>query len=449
MANILIVTDNEVINSIYSINLKIYTDSTVTTVSTLEEFLEVFADECQKFDFVIASSFLDGEDVGIIICNEVALCDYNSGLLMVGEKGELPDDQENIKHLFDLKSIIGKVAKSFGITAKQMAALDHPDFYPMPIRMFFPLKTCPCDTFFKEPDADEQSYHKIFAQDKEVWPKIKKYLDHGVSVLYISQKDRFTFTQDVTTQLIDDFQGVDEKTEQGKKLEIVEEGIETVAEQIFDSEMTEEVVELSNKCIDVLAETIEEAPDLKSMLRDLTANKSGFLYSHSIIAGVVASHIIDQVDWGSDAHKERLKFVLFFHDMYLTSVYKEHPEFMYEDKLIFDERLTEAEKEVIVSHALEAADVVSRFPRAPMGVDAIIRQHHGTASGLGFADVYKDDVSPLAKVIIVSEGFTEELLKTIHAGQKVDVPVILERVYERFSKHTYIKIAKEIENIKL
>jgi CheY-like chemotaxis protein len=449
MANILLISDNEVLNSIYTLNLKIYTNSDVVAVSNFEEAFEVFSEEGKHYDLVISSCFLQDEDVGIIVCNEVAQFDQVPPLLFIGERGDIPDDQFYEKFDMDIRRIIKYVGEILDITAQDMVGITQPNFYPMPIRMFFSLKISPCDAYYLDPKNPAQEYIKIFKQDDNMWPKIKGYLDQDVTVLYIHKDDRFSFAKDVTHQLIDDFSEITSKTDNSEKLEKVNEGIEAVAEQIFSGEMTQEIVDLSNQCMETITDALKTAPDLKSILRDLNSNQSGYLYSHSIMAGYVATHIIDKVDWGSQAHKDRLQYVLFFHDMYLTSVYKAHPELMYEDSLIFDDRLNDTEKEIIVSHALEAAEVVSRFPRAPMGVDTIIRQHHGTSNGLGFADVYKDDISPLAKVMIVAEAFTEELLKKLHGGEKIVIPDIIVQIKEKFPKHTYVKIANHLESIKI
>ncbi len=452
MSNILIISDNEVLNSLYTVNLKIYTDSKVVTCKSLEDAIEYIENHENEIDLVYSLCMIDEEDTALLAYHHLIENEREIPIIVIGNQSEAPDEVSVVGNPYDIRGIIQSAANTFGVTAKDMAEKDMPDFYPMPIRMYFSLTLTPCDTFYRVREENgEFSYHKIFVKDEAIWPKVKDYLDEGISTLYVPSEQRFSFAKQVTTQLIDDLNGIkeDPKTKVGVKLDKVEQGIETVAEQIFDGEMTKEVIELSNQCMDTIVEVLDDVPDLKGILKELTANKSGFLYSHSIIAGFVASHALDNIEWGGESHKEKLKFVLFFHDMYLTSVYKNHPELSYEDKLIFDNNLTEDEKEVVISHAAQAADAIKRYPKCPMGVEAIIRQHHGTSNGLGFATNYKDDISPLAKVMIISEAFTEEMLKTIQRGEKVEIPVILEFLKQSFSKHTYVKITKSLETLKL
>ncbi len=451
MSKVLLISDNEVLNSLYSVNLKIYAGLECDVRNSLEEIVDIIEAEDFNYSMVISLCMIGDQDTALLVYHYLVENERESiPLIVMGKQSEVPTEVQQLGNLFDVKLLIGQVATSLNITAQDMVNREVPDYYPMPIRLFFPLKNAPCNTFYQVRSSDGVvEYLTIFEENEGVWPKIRSYLDEGVHVLYVEAKNRFSLAKLVTNQLIEDMNGLSERSETSEKLDKVELGIETVAEQIFDGEMTKEIVELSHQCMNTLAEVIEELPDLKGLLRDLTSNKSGFLYSHSVIAGFVASHILDNIEWGGESHKEKLKFVLFFHDMHLVSVYKKYPDLMYEENLIFDNRLSEEEKEVVISHANEAADAIKRFPKCPMGVDSIIRQHHGTANGLGFATTYKDDISPLAKVLIVAEAFTEELLKSIHRGNKVDISVLVEELCLKFPKHTYVKISKELINIKL
>ena len=94
-----------------------------------------------------------------------------------------------------------------------------------------------------------------------------------------------------------------------------------------------------------------------------------------------------------------------------------------------------------------ASEMVKSFPRCPMGADAIILQHHGTSNGMGFAMEYKDDISPLAKVLIVSEAFVDELVEIRDNAQKVNLEEIIEKLRLKFTKHTYKKIINCLEDI--
>lgn len=450
MAKVLIISDNEVLNSLYIVNFQIYLGMDSDVVSSLDESVDLIRDDSFDYSVVLCLCLIGDEDVALAVYHHLIENDRSPNLIVIGKQSDVPDEVTLVKNSFDIRGIIQTIAKKLDITAKDMALTKVLDYYPMPIRLFFSLESSPCQTYYKVRNEEGSfDYISIFQKDEGVWPKIRSYIDEGVSVLYVESKDRFLLAKATTVQLIDKLQGLNAKSSSEQKLDIIEQGIEAVAEQLFVGEISKEVIELSSKCMDVLEDVISDLPDLKSLLRDLSSNKSGFLYSHSIIAGFVATHILNNIEWGGEAHKEKLKFVLFFHDMYLVQIYKKFPDLTFEENLLFDDKLSEADKEVVISHASEAANAIKRFPKCPMGVDSIILQHHGTTNGLGFATNYKDDISPLSKVLIVSEAFTEELFKYMKSGEKVNVSEIVLNLTERFSKHTYVKIAKTLESIKL
>ena len=61
----------------------------------------------------------------------------------------------------------------------------------------------------------------------------------------------------------------------------------------------------------------------------------------------------------------------------------------------------------------------------------------------------KDDISPLAKVLIVAEAFTEKMLEALYSGEQIDVAQTCSELNTKFPKHTYVKITKNLLNIKL
>lgn len=450
MKTALIICDNEVLNSIYSVNLKTYTELNLIFESSLEKALIHIEDPEVSINILVTMAMIGDEDTALLAYHHCIENDRMIPSIVIGEGEDIPDENMVVKSQFDIPAIIQHIFKSLNMTPKEVLAIITEDLYEMPIRLFFPFKNAFCDTYYMLENAGVKTPAKIFEKDNDIWPKVREFLDEGVTSLLIPAKDRFNFTKKVTELLIDSMQKITPETPRQESLDFVEQSIDAVAEQLFDNkEITKEVVQLSQMCMDTMEEVIEDVPDLKSILKDLASLKSGFLYSHSIIAGYVSTHILENVEWGGDSHKEKLKFVLYFHDMYLVQIYKKYPDLMYEDKLIFDPQLSQEEKEVIINHAAEAADAIRRYPSCPLGADVIIMQHHGTPNGQGFATSFKDDISPLAKVLIIAEAFTEEIYHKIEDKTPIDVEAIMQTLRERFTKHTYKKIINTLESIKI
>jgi len=71
-------------------------------------------------------------------------------------------------------------------------------------------------------------------------------------------------------------------------------------------------------------------------------------------------------------------------------------------------------------------------------------------NGVGFAIEFKDDISPLSKIVLVSEAFVEEFLKEKENNPnfKYDLKKILSTLNEKFKKSTYRKIVETLETLK-
>jgi HD-GYP domain-containing protein (c-di-GMP phosphodiesterase class II) len=184
----------------------------------------------------------------------------------------------------------------------------------------------------------------------------------------------------------------------------------------------------------------------------LVENKSNFIYKHGILASYIAAEIIKNISWGSKEQSEKVAFALFFHDIYLVPVFNKYPGAMNEEDLLFREDVEESDKQIILDHAKLAGELVKTFPRCPMGADMIVAQHHGMTGGQGFAVNYKDDISPLSKIIIIAEDITVHMLIEIEAGNRklsVNKELIIERLEERYKNHSYRKIINAFKEVAL
>ena len=141
-----------------------------------------------------------------------------------------------------------------------------------------------------------------------------------------------------------------------------------------------------------------------------------------------------------------MSFAFFFHDIFLVPIYKKHPDAINEEDLLFRDDVSDEDKKIVLEHASLAGQVVAKFPRCPMGADMIVTQHHGMTNGHGFAINFKDDISPLSKIMIIAEEVTTYILQSVNPNQKEDEKISINKekvigiLDEKFKSHTYKKI---------
>ena len=132
----------------------------------------------------------------------------------------------------------------------------------------------------------------------------------------------------------------------------------------------------------------------------------------------------------------------------LVPIYSKHPSLKYEEDLLFSDALTDKEKEIVLNHARLAAEAIITYKRAPIGADLLIKQHHGITNGIGFAIDFKDDISPLSKIVLVAEAFIEEFMKMRdqNPNYQIDTKQLIAVLNEKFKKTTYKKIIETLED---
>lgn len=452
MSQALFLSDHEILNDIYTLNLKAFVDVNVTLKNSLQETIDLIKLN-PNFDVLITLSNIAGMDVAKELVQLKSELKLEFPIIVIGEKSSVSNTDQVITLAanFNIQNVVRTVAQSLGVTAREMAEKLVPEYYPIPLKSFYSFEKNICDVYINVSKASQSpEYVKIFGNgDKCSEENLKGYVDKGFKTLYIPSDFRLKFVNQASLNVLNQLNTPNLKPE--RKIEISEQGYEVVAQRMMTDEgkLNDEVVAISKKCVETVQDAMKGVPKLKNLLQNMLDNKTGYLYMHSVMATYVSNHIIKNISWGADEHADKIAFVLFFHDIFLTPIYTKFPEVKYEEDLIFNSKLSDKEKEVVLGHARLASEIVKNFPKCPMGADALILQHHGMSNGMGFAMDFKDDVSPLAKVIIIAEDFVANLLKQKEETSSVDIPDIISSLNEKYTRHTYKKIISTLENFSL
>jgi response regulator RpfG family c-di-GMP phosphodiesterase len=344
------------------------------------------------------------------------------------------------------------MAKMLELTAKQMASREVPKYFPVPVRLLKKMSKTQCDLYSREAKDDfDFSYTKILDKDTLFGELIKKFSDEDVEHLFIDAGERLKFINKVSGFIINEFSKPDLTLDE--TIEITAQGQSMVAEEIFENqEISDAVAEVSKSCVQAMVKVVKEVPKLRNLLAMLLENKSNFVFKHGIIASYVADQIIENISWGSKEQMEKVTFSLFFHDLFLVPIFAKFPDVQSEEDLLFHDGVSDEEKETVLNHAKLAGSILQSFPRAPMGADMIITQHHGMTNGRGFGINFKDDISPLAKIIVIAEDVATGILADIADGKKkssLDIQRIMKRLNDRYTYNSYKKIILTLENLKI
>lgn len=438
MANILIISDSEILSHLYKTNIEVYLNFSVELHSDYEILnAPVSADAVIVFGR-LSSTVLEAKQVEIL--NKLSKTKLVVAIGPVEVEGL---SVFSVDKAYKINAIIKKMANSFGITAKEMANIELPKFYEVNSHLVKKITSSPCKIY-----QIENNEHVIIADIGDNLFEICQKKSSANQNFYIHVNNRLVFTNH-TSSLLMNLLGGEDNVSIGIKNEVIKNGF-TIAVDAFsqNKQVNEEILNLGHNCSKAMVEISNDIPKLRALVELLENSKENYLYIHMILSAYVAKHIIKKMSWGSDLHVEKTNFVLFFHDIILAPIYQRYPHLKYEEDILFDSAVSEKDKEIVLNHAVMAADLIVNFKKAPIGVDLLIKQHHGMTSGVGFAIEFKDDISPLAKVILISEAFVEEFLRRRddEIGYHLKIDDILPQLLTKFRKQTYHQMINSLSD---
>lgn len=436
----LLVENNTELESFYSLNLQMWVGAPILPKKEAKFCLKAFEDN-PDIACVITKARNGLEKSAEALYEYLQKSGKQIPLIVIG-KSTIED--ESVIHLpsgLDIKPLVQNVAKALGVTAQDMAKMQVPEYFPIPINYFLALKRSVTDVY--EEDIDNpSSYIKKINEYEEFGPDIiKSYISEGVANLYVLKNDRLRFVTNVTQELV---AKIDEKDlNENEQIAAAEMGQQLLGQKLARIGITEETTKLANKQIKMMANNARKYPKMRKLLARLMSNKAGYLFKHGQILTYICNHMMDNIDWGNEDQKKKISFVAFFHDIMLEN---DEQAMIHSELELKQSNLAPPERELVNKHAQLAAELIQKYPHAPMGADQIIRQHHGITHGIGFSETYGGNLSPMTIVFILAEELTDHIIR---AGKDLHFSGIIERMREKYPTQRFQKIIDIMEKISL
>jgi response regulator RpfG family c-di-GMP phosphodiesterase len=449
MKKILIVSNNEFLNLLYVINFEVYLAVNTTLAASADEAFEILKKD--KYDLILSLESIDRENSAEKIGKYLKAYVLKIPLIVIGAPADVVIGKNifGITSKFNIQEILKTSANLLEITAKQMAALDVGKYYPISIGSLLGFQKAPCQMF----NHKENKYKSFVRTDDPVGDLLTSLKEQGVEQIFVKSGDRLIVTNKISLTIIEKItlalKNLDKESTE-VKVQVLSNGYEFAAANLFSSnEIKQQMQEIASAASKVMAGVAKDNSNVNSLLAILTSNKDGYIFTHSMIVSYVAYHLVKNSNWGGEGQVEKINFVLFFHDIFLGPIYLRHPELKLESDLLESDKLSDNEKVIVLNHAKLGAELVVGFKRCPMGVDILIKHHHGMKKGRGFSQNYAEDLSPLSKIIVIAEMFVEELIKSKENKKSFELKIIIPELMLRFQTPSYTKIVQSLVNIPL
>ena len=442
MSQALLISNNEVVNSMYEVNLRAYVAMNITVKTFVDDAVELLELNPSYDVIIIFSELLIEGDCLEKFESFLTQKNLDIPVIILGDLSAPFPNAIVVKNKYNIKMLLQSIAKILEVTAQEMASLKVGKFFSIPLHLFSQLEEASCDIYNREKKSNlEYQYDLVLPAGTPVVGFYNEQLENGTTHFYIDSNERLRFINLASRLVVNELDRKD--LSNSERMEISKQGMNIVADEVFASdEISAEVAEISKKCIESISTIIKKVPGIKNLLKMLLEGQNDYCYRHSVLNSFFASKIIDNMSWGTPEQKDKVNFALFFHDIYLVPLYRKYQDISSEEDLLFMEGVTEEDKQRVLDHAKLAGQMIKTFPKCPMGADQILIQHHGMTSGQGFAINFKDDISPLAKIMIISEEISVRIISSINKGDalEIDKDKIAEKLLEKYRNHTYRKI---------
>ncbi len=402
MKTTLIVESHLQLTDFYSINLHTWVDSQTVCVKQARFLIEYLQNNETKPELIITKAKIGTEHTAEAIYEYLSKEKLNIPLIVIGDS---PLDKTQIPHLnssLEIKELIQASAKALNVTAKEMAEKAVPDFFEIPIQHFHLIDFSICNVFREE----EGSFKLFIKAFDEISPHaLKNLIGQGTMSLFVEKDHRLKFVTNINQEIASKLELKD--LSEDEQVSAVEMSQQLLQEKFERLGVTPETVELAKRNMKYMVNSAKKAPGLKHLLKRLLKNKAGYQFKHSQILTFVSSHLMEQLNWGNDEQKEKMQFISFFHDITLQNSEQAR---IHSEEELKKSNLTENEKKLVRNHAQLTATLIQNYPGAPVGVEQIIKQHHGVTNGVGFSEHYSQNISPMAIVFILAEDLVESLI---------------------------------------
>lgn len=433
--SIIIIHDNKKISDLYETNIKAYTDQNTKVFSKAYHALK-FMEQNSDYDIVITKKNTDDEACfekvykSPIIDTKKVLIICLSAVL----KTELYPEVVFLDGAHDLKKVIKAVANKYNITAQMMASKDVGQYYPISVSLLVPNITYSTTLYIEDEDDEGNDIKTVFLEKGELLSQKKyKLIISSVFEVYVSGMDRLAILNDITNKLIHSIRS--NRLTKKERIMLTQTGFLQVQNAVGEYGIDKRTTELAFETIDSMKRIVRSSNSLTKMIDDAFVDCESFKYRHSMMTMFIGTKIIEEAEWGSKELLNKLCFVAMFADISLNG---DHLARIQSETELERSDYSDDEKELIRQHALLSAKIVSKVRLAPLGVESIIKQHHGSRTGIGLR-METFNIAPVGLIYMISSEYSSVAISLKETNKKVSKKGFIEYLKVKYGKNPKFK----------
>ena len=277
-------------------------------------------------------------------------------------------------------------------------------YISIPIDTLIHFKVLPFDLYVKI--SEIKFLKRIPAHEEIDASTFKHFIAKGITDLYFERKNNHDFSSMLITSMINkvdqDYVSIDEKLLATNDVFI------TTQQIVGKLGFKPRVVEVCESVLNQITDDVTAGKDNFSKFLDHLRSQTelSFHYRLMELTSFIATQIIDETE--KTGTREKIKKIIFasmFCDYTLMAPGQIHIRTHAQlTKLLF------AEQRIISEHALKASELVNKYQNAPYESSVIIKQHHGSLTGVGLPKDISPAILPLTKCLMTAQEISYQIL---------------------------------------
>lgn len=381
--------------NMYSLNLLVFADAKITHFQRFSELLNALDSHIPNGIMVYVDNDVKKNDPDKQISK--ILLEKNASPLtaLIGlDKSQHPEVKCYPKDT-TLKTLVKDFASSVGITAQKMASMQTEEYFPLPKSFFLPGWQAVHSLYTKKEDKFEEVIKAGDIINKEIM------LEDEISMLYVHSKLRLDLVNSFTSRL--KFFLLESNQTKEERVANTFKGFEMVAQSMQSIGLTESTIEVANASIQSLQEMTKNSNNLQDLINLLNDDKYSLRFKHSAVACYVGTQVLRKMEEKGSNAFIMWSSMCFFHDMLLE---EDSWIWINTEEQLKTSLIPKEKHPLILNHAALTAKILSQYKDLPMGIETLIKQHHGSKMG-NTMDKITLGISPLAILFIVVEAWAE------------------------------------------
>jgi HD-GYP domain-containing protein (c-di-GMP phosphodiesterase class II) len=444
MAQVILIEPDKNIHELLSINLSAFVGLEVIPRLNAAEAIALLT-ILPGIALIITRNEIEQEHTAKILHAYLIEKNAQTELIVTGpwsnhtQNEKAPGIVENPK---DWEKTIALAATVLGISPSSLAQRPSPDFVSIPAHYLLNLTTSCCDIFIriKKAPGEYQYVKRIHNGDYFSKTVVKRYIEQGLESFFIHKENEQQFANFISDQLVK-MLGNSQQAPIEEKIAAISQSYQVAIKEILRLGFNSATMQLTESIIENMVKTFESSPEMGLLLHKIINSKTSYMYQHCHMTSVVASECLNGLGVTDSSAHEKMAIAAFFHDISFVDNEELAKISNYEE--LEAATLSEEDWDLVFNHALEASVLITNHPEAPAEVSEIIKTHHGSLNGKGFAITNANRLTGLSKIFFIACEFVKELMEFKEKGGK-PAPII-ENLYQKYPDPEMTKVIKALE----